>query len=336
MPVGEIGAASKKLPEKAHSNEALVSVPRFSEMHPGDYDPKVRSQDMQSSGVVASVCFPSFPRFAGVRFLNFKDQELAESCVTAYNDFVIEEWCPGGPKGMFVPLIIPFLTDPAKTAAEIRRCAALGARSITMPENTVPLDLPSYYTDHWDPIWEACQETDMVVSLHLGTSGNRYMPSPDGSDMLPLVLVTGVGCQLSLINLLFSPVCHKFPQLKIVFSESGVGWVPYALERADLVWERYGRRDDAISENSEPPSEVFRRNMFVCQVEEMVGAKLIDDLGAETVLWELDYPHPDTVWPYTQQVAEEVFAASGLSQETIELVTHGNSEKLFRWEPATI
>jgi predicted TIM-barrel fold metal-dependent hydrolase len=237
---------------------------------------------------------------------------------------------------MFVPLIIPFLTDPAKTAAEIRRCAALGARSITMPENTVPLDLPSYYTDHWDPIWEACQETDMVVSLHLGTSGNRYMPSPDGSDMLPLVLVTGVGCQLSLINLLFSPVCHKFPQLKIVFSESGVGWVPYALERADLVWERYGRRDDAISENSEPPSEVFRRNMFVCQVEEMVGAKLIDDLGAETVLWELDYPHPDTVWPYTQQVAEEVFAASGLSQETIELVTHGNSEKLFRWEPATI
>ena len=65
-------------------------------------------------------------------------------------------------------------------------------------------------------------------------------------------------------------------------------------------------------------------------------ASFVDDLGADTVLWELDYPHPDTVWPYTQQVAEEVFAASGLSQDTIELVTHRNSEKLFRWEPATI
>ncbi len=237
---------------------------------------------------------------------------------------------------MYVPLIIPFLTDPAATAAEIRRCAALGARGITMPENTVPLGLPSFYTDHWDPVWEACQETEMVVCMHLGTSGQRYVPSPDGPDIVQFVLITGAGCQVSLVNLLFSPVCDKFPQLKIVFSESGVGWVPYALERVDLVWERYGRRDDAISSSSEPPSEKFRRSMFVCQVEERVGAKLIGDLGPERVLWELDYPHPDTVWPYTQQVAAEVFAGSGLSQDAIELVAHGNSEKLFRWEAATI
>ncbi len=335
-PVNEIGAASQGLPNKTQANEALVPALRYSDIYPGCYDPKVRAEDMLAAGIVASVCFPSYPRFAGVRFLRFKDQELADACITAYNDFVLEEWCPGGPSGMYVPLIIPFLTDPAATAAEIRRCAALGARGITMPENTVPLDLPSFYTDHWDPVWQACQETEMVVCMHLGTSGQRYIPSPDGPDLLPTVLVTGVGCQVSLVNLLFSPVCDKFPQLKIVFSESGVGWVPYALERVDLVWERYGRRDDAISSSSEPPSEKFRRSMFVCQVEERVGAKLIGDLGPERVLWELDYPHPDTVWPYTQQVAAEVFAGSGLSQDAIELVAHGNSEKLFRWEAATI
>jgi len=336
-PVNQVvQGASRRLPDKENINEAVPWAPRYSEMHPGCCDPKLRAEDMLSAGIVASVCFPSYPRFAGVRFLRFKDQELADACITAYNDFVLEEWCPGGPTGMYVPLIIPFLTDPAATAAEIRRCAALGARGITMPENTVPLGLPSFYTDHWDPVWEACQETEMVVCMHLGTSGQRYVPSPDGPDIVQFVLITGAGCQVSLVNLLFSPVCDKFPQLKIVFSESGVGWVPYALERVDLVWERYGRRDDAISSSSEPPSEKFRRSMFVCQVEERVGAKLIGDLGPERVLWELDYPHPDTVWPYTQQVAAEVFAGSGLSQDAIELVAHGNSEKLFRWEAATI
>jgi predicted TIM-barrel fold metal-dependent hydrolase len=336
IPVSEIGAASQGLPDKAQANEALKPTLRYADMHPGCCDPKLRAEDMLAAGVVASVCFPSYPRFAGVRFLGFKDQDLAASCVTAYNDFVLEEWCPGGPPGMFVPLIIPFLSDPAATAAEVRRCAALGARGITMPENTVPLGLPSFYTDHWDPVWEACQETEMVVCMHLGTSGQRYVPSPEGPDMVQFVLITGAGCQVSLVNLLFSPVCEKFPRLQIVFSESGVGWVPYALERADLVWERYGRRDDVISSKSEPPSEKFRRNMFVCQVEEHVGAKLIGDLGAERVLWELDYPHPDTVWPYTQQTAAEVFADSGLSQDSIDLVTYGNSEKLFRWETAKL
>ena len=335
-PVSEIGAASQELPNKTYANQAFAPVRRFSEMHPGCYDPKLRAQDMLSAGVVASVCFPSFPRFAGVRFFNFKDKTLAASCVEAYNDFVIEEWCPGGPEGLYVPLAIPLLWDPAATAAEIRRCAALGARAVTMPENTVPLGLPSYYTDHWDPVWEACQETETVVCMHLGTSGQSYEPSPEASDMVRVTLITGVGCQVSLINLLFSPVCKNFPGLKIVFSESGVGWVPYALERADLVWERYGRRDNSVSSSSEPPSEIFRRNMFVCQVEERVGAKLIRDLGPQNVLWELDYPHPDTVWPFAQKVAAEVFVAAGLSQETIDVVTHGNSQEVFRWQPAKV
>ena len=331
-----IQGVTGRLPHKEHPNEAVPNATRYSEMYPGCYDSKARAQDMLSAGVVASVCFPSYPRFAGVRFWRFKDQELAANCVRAYNDFVIDEWCPGGPPGMYVPLIIPILSDPAATAAEVRRCAALGGRAITMPENTVPLDLPSYYTDHWDPVWEACQETETVVCMHLGTSGQRYIPSPEAPDLVQVTLITGVGCQISLVNLLFSPVCDKFPRLKIVFSESGVGWVPYALERADLVWERYGRRDDSISSKSEPPSEKFMRSMFVCQVDERVGAKLIGDLGPHKVLWELDYPHPDTVWPFTQEVAADVFAEAGLPQETIELVGHANSEALFRWEPAKL
>ena len=59
-----------------------------------------------SDGILASVLFPTLPRFAGTLFLTFKDKDLADVCVQAYNDFVIDEWCPGGPPGMFVPTII--------------------------------------------------------------------------------------------------------------------------------------------------------------------------------------------------------------------------------------
>src|SRR5689334_1685706 len=96
---------------------------RFTDMRPGCYDPKERVKDMLHDGILASVLFPTLPRFAGTLFLDFKDKALADVCVGAYNDFVIDEWCPAGPPGMFVPTIISHLWDPVLGAAEIRRCA---------------------------------------------------------------------------------------------------------------------------------------------------------------------------------------------------------------------
>ena len=75
-----------------------------------------RSVDLFANGVVASVCFPSVPRFGGTLFLDFKDKSLADLCVKAYNDFVIDEWCEGGPPGMYVPMTICQLWDVEATA----------------------------------------------------------------------------------------------------------------------------------------------------------------------------------------------------------------------------
>ena len=67
------------------------------------YDPAERARDMLADGILASVLFPTLPRFAGTLFLTFDDKDLADVCVRAYNDFVLDEWCPGGPPGLFVP-----------------------------------------------------------------------------------------------------------------------------------------------------------------------------------------------------------------------------------------
>ena len=190
---------------------------RFSEMRTACYDPVLRAADMLSDGICASVVFPTLPRFSGTLFLSFTDKVLANLCVQAYNDFVVDEWCPAGPRGMFVPTIISQLWDPDLAAAEIRRNAERGVRALSFPENTVPLGLPSYWSDHWDPVWQACEETGIVLCLHIGTSGQMADPSPDAPNVLRYSLLQ-TGSMQSSVNLMMSAVCRKFPELKFVFS----------------------------------------------------------------------------------------------------------------------
>lgn len=305
---------------------------RFAEMRPGCYDPIARAADMATDGIAASVLFPTLPRFSGTLFMGFRDRQLADLCVRAYNDFVIDEWCPAGPAGMFVPTVICQLWDPELAAAEIRRCAALGARALSFPENGVPLGLPSYWSPHWDPIWRACEETDMVLCLHIGTSGMMADPSPDAPDLVRYSLLQ-CGSMQSSVNLMMSPVCRTFPGLSFVFSEGGIGWAPNALERADRMWERhklYSGLDDVL------PSEVFRRNMYLCMIEEPVCLKYRDDIGIDRIMWECDYPHTDTTWPNSVTTARDVFTAASCTTDEIAAIAHGNAERVFRWVMAEI
>ena len=305
---------------------------RFDEMRAACYDPVLRAKDMLADGIVGSVLFPTLPRFAGTLFLTFKDLALADVCVRAYNDFVIDEWCPAGPPGLFVPTIISQLWEPELAAAEIHRCADKGARALSFPENSVPLGLPSYWNEHWDPVWRACQDRDVVLCLHIGTSGTIPVPTPEAPSALSYALLQ-VGSMQSSVNLMMSPVCRKFPGLKFVFSEGGIGWVPNALERADRMWLRhkaYSDFDDIL------PSDIYRQNMYLCMIEEPVCLKYRDDIGIDKILWECDYPHTDTVWPESQESARMVFEAAGCTPEEIEAISHRNAERVFNWTCADL
>ena len=125
---------------------------------------------MLADGIRASVLFPTLPRFAGTLFRTFEDKELADACVRAYNDFMHRRVVPGGPRACSCRR-----SSASSGTAARRRRRSVGApsgghRALSFPENTVPLGLPSYWTDHWDPIWRACEERDIVMCLHIGTS----------------------------------------------------------------------------------------------------------------------------------------------------------------------
>ena len=78
------------------------------------------------------------------------------------------------------------------------------------------------------------------------------------------------------------------------------------------------------------PSDVFRRNLWVCFIDEGVGIETRHHIGVDRILWECDYPHADTPWPHSQkEVAESLH---GVPDDEVAMMTHGNAEQLFRWD----
>src|SRR5919106_48170 len=220
----------------------------YDEMRPGCYDPAARLADMDDNHTDASIAFPTFPRFCGQTFLECDERDLALACVEAYNDWMIDEWCAGDGRGRLIPLTLIPLWDPELAATEVRRCADKGSHAIAFSENPTRLKLPSIHTQHWDPLFAACQETDTVVNMHIGSSSTFPMTSRDAPRAVSLAL-TYQGAAHGFADWLCSGVLDRFGELRIAWSEGQVGWMPFILERLDQVWSErpvYGNLDGRV------------------------------------------------------------------------------------------
>jgi len=273
------------------------SIARFSEMRRGCYEPHARLADMDLDGVWAQVAFPDFSRFAGHRFLGSADPALATACIRAYNDFVVDEWCTVDPERL-VPLGVLPLWDVEEAAAEVRRIAARGMKAIAFSENPAALGLPSMWTDHWEPLWDAVDETGLVVCLHIGSSGRLIMSSADAPPSMVLPHM-GVNSMVACTDWLFTGVLDRHRSLRVAFSEGGAGWVPYLLEQSEKVFATRSLR--AQFGATRPPSEVFAEHMTVCFMSDDAAMRALDVIGEDNITWESDYPHEDGYFPHSRE-----------------------------------
>jgi predicted TIM-barrel fold metal-dependent hydrolase len=304
----------------------------YSEMRAGCYDPVARLEDMDTDGVVASLCFSSYSGFAGVRFVRGKDKELALLCVQVYNDWMIDEWCGAAP-GRYIPLCMLPMWDVKLATAELERVAAKGAKAIAFNENPTRLGLPSIHDagHYWDPVFEAATAADLPLCLHLGSSSSMAatVTAPDAPGAV-MVALSPITCQIACFDWLLSDNFVRHPQLKIALSEGGIGWVPYALERLDYTWERQRHWSDLKLEKK--PSEYFRDHIYGCFIDDKHGIANLDIIGVDNCMIESDYPHSDSTWPNTQKLAAERLAH--LDAETQYKICRGNAERLFHFTPS--
>jgi len=254
---------------------------------------------MELNNVSTSLCFPTFTRFCGQTFAEREDKELALLCVQAYNDWMIDEWCAGDGRGRLIPLVMVPLWDAELAADEVRRGAVKGCHAITFSENPHPLGFGSIHSGKWDPLFAACEETETVVCLHVGSSGTSPATSPDAPSDTIGVLFFGYA-MFAAVDWLYSRIPVRFPNIRICLSEGGIGWVAGLLDRLEHV-RKYDAMYGTWNDVELSPADTFRRNFWVCAIDDPSAFLQRDVIGIENILVESDYPHADSTWPHTQQ-----------------------------------
>jgi predicted TIM-barrel fold metal-dependent hydrolase len=310
------------------SSEYGFEPTRFDEMRRGAWDVDARLADMDLNGVWGSLCFPSFlPGFVGQRLTTWPDdEELALAAMRAYNDWHLEAWCGAAPD-RFVPNQITWLRDPHVAAEEVRRNAARGFRALTFSEAPEKLGLPSLHTGYWDPLFAACEETETVVCLHVGSSGSSPMTAPDAPPETVAVLFFAYGMYAA-VDWLYSKVPVRFPNLRIALSEGGIGWVAGLLDRLDHCFAYQLGYLPTWRDVELTPSEVLRRNFWFCAIDDTSGFLTRDVIGVDHLLVESDYPHADSTWPDTQPRLREQLR--GVPDDEVRRICWQNAVELFR------
>ncbi len=310
------------------SSEYGFEPTRFDEMRRGAWDVRARLADMDVNGVWGSLCFPSFlPGFVGQRLTTGPDDDdLAFAAMRAYNDWHLEAWCGAAPD-RFVPNQITWLRDPVVAGEEVRRNAARGFRALTFSEAPEKLGLPSLHTGYWDPLFAACEETETVICLHVGSSGSSPMTAPDAPPETVAVLFFAYGMYAA-VDWLYSKVPVRFPNLRIALSEGGIGWVAGLIDRLDHCFAYQLGYLPTWRDVELTPSEVLRRNFWFCAIDDTSGFLTRDVIGVDHLLVESDYPHADSTWPDTQPRLREQLR--GVPDDEVRRICWQNAVELFR------
>jgi predicted TIM-barrel fold metal-dependent hydrolase len=301
---------------------------RYDNMRPGCYDIHERIRDMNANGVLGSINFPTFVHFCGQLFLRGQDKDLAHACVRAYNDWHIDEWAGAYPDRI-IPMTIMPLWDPHLMAAEIRRAAAKGCHAVTFSENPEKLGLPGLHVDHWDPFFQACQDTQTVICMHIGSSSSMTVTSLDAPADVSIA-ITPMNSFLALNDLMWTPIFKKFPEIIIALSEGGIGWIPYALERMDYTYNHH-RAWTGADFGGKQPTDLFHKHFSTCFIDDNAGIALRHKVGIDRMTWECDYPHSDSTWPHSATLLGH--SLQGVPDDEVNKITHLNAMKLYHYHP---
>jgi predicted TIM-barrel fold metal-dependent hydrolase len=318
--VGGMGSAGREyVPGEIHRSDRMAAQGLYDDQKSGIMRPAIpelRVADQDRDGICGEVVYGILGAAS-----RLEDPEVAAAICRIYNEW-LAEFCRKAP-GRFAGIGCLASTDPARAAGEVARCAELGLKGA---ELGLSHDMLPLWHDDWEPVYRACAETG--VPLHIHTIGpavdarwlrdpasyKRWLATHIGGFQVPMLSV--------LAAILFGGAPERHPELKIVIGESGIGWLPYALERFDFEWQ--DQFQDLIPL---PPSVYWQRQMFATFQVDRVGLDNLDRIGEDSVMWGSDFPHPDGTWPDSREILEPQLA--NLSAHQRRKVLYENAAKLY-------
>lgn len=329
----------KKRPVMMISNQAgrtgeeFKMVGRRAEMRPV-WLPETRLEDMTTDGMDAAVLFGGGP-------LGTADNALYTASFDAYNRWVWD--FAGANRKRLVPVGYVPMQDVDDTIAMIRNLAKLGFRTINIPAFPQAKDGPnvggfnaqalaltgnihgdrSYLDPEFDKLWATVTELDITLTMHLGGRIPRF---GNKQHFLPDLVMSKTAMAEPVAILIYGAIFQRFPELRLVIVESGVGWMSWMAEYMDRTWEK--QRYWTESRLTEKPSFFMDRNVYGSFIHDRVGIMNRNFPGGRNIMWSSDYPHSETTFPNSRHVIDRDF--EGVPEADINAIVYERAKKLYR------
>jgi uncharacterized protein len=293
----------------------------WAQILPGSYDPAARLAVMDDEGLDAALMFPSLYLLSG----DISDPGVAAASARAYNDWMAD-FVSEDRDRLFGMGVCP-LQSVAEAVTEVERIAELGLTGITFrPERYHGLEL---YSEDMDRVWSAAEAGDLTVGIHgsFGSAMASFAKTRYSNQFFVHMVCHPFEQMASVMEVVASGILDTHPQLRVGFFESGLGWLPYWLDRLDEHKETMGHLVPSLKRE---PTEIFAEQCFVTmEAGEHEAFAQLAEMGLDRcVVWGSDYPHYDCTYPGALAELDESFAQLGRPDQR-EQVLYDNARRFM-------
>lgn len=251
---------------------------------PGAIDPDARVREMDEQGIDIAILYPTI----GIVWEGeCRDPELAAAYCRAYNNYLFD-FCSKHPNRL-IAIAHVNLCDVNLAAAEVERVKGKAKGIFCTP---YPMNGRPYGHRYYDPFWAACEAANLPVSTHVQVRptslGHEFYPAGRAPWFFFMELTED---SIMGMNLIFQGgVLERFPRLKYVVLETGCGWLPSWMERADSKYEMFG----FTTAMKHKPSRLFKDHCYIsAEADDEDIPRIAGRIGANRMMWATDYPHAD-------------------------------------------
>jgi uncharacterized protein len=327
-----VNRAGEKIP---YYERDITKFEGWDLIHEASYDAKARVKFMDEIGVFAQVVYPNIVGFAMGHLVAHEDKDLCLAIVKTYND-AVAEWAAEGEGRLFPQAVLPLwdIGECVKEAVRVKN--ELGLSGVVLAGEPHTGGLPDLGDQAWYPFYEAISDLGLPLNIHVSVTAVTGLLDTFYSTAWPSLAkratkpVNSVQMELAnsrfLSNLVVSDIADRWPKVKWVSVESGIGWIPYVLERVDYEYLEDFPSDPAPDRPS--AREMFQKNCYATFWFEDAGPTLLlDYIGADNVMWETDFPHPTCLHPDAVKRSAEKLSVIG--PENLRKIMQDNAAALY-------
>ena len=294
---------------------------RMEAEHEAEASTDVRLAMLATEGINAEVVYPTIGLYAW----SLPDAQLGVACCRAYNDWIFDRLGGTSPRVRLAAIIPTWSSDDA--VADIERTAARGFAAALLPI----VGSPDWNHRQWEPVWSAITDVRLPAAMHQGTGHDMIWVRGSGAATTNLIATQAVAPRTATL-LAASGVLERHPELHVVLVEVNAGWLAWTMHTADEYYLAHAHWSHP--KLAELPSHYLRNQIHATFQRDPVGVANRNLTGVECLMWGGDYPHPETTYPHSLEVLDNLFA--NVDPGDAAAIWGGTAARVFGFDTAAL